>query len=66
MTPHRFRLGQTVTLNTAPFLRIKAGPYRITMLYPNDGPDREYRVQSLGEKYERVVRESEIQSVGSA
>lgn len=60
---HKFNIGQTVEL--APrLLRLSApGPYEIRHLVPasdRDPGDPCYRIKSITEKHERVVRESDL------
>jgi len=60
MPPHSFRIGQTVDLIPGRILGTKRGPFTILRLLPNDGLDREYRIEHLVDGHERVVRQSEI------
>ncbi len=60
---HRFTIGQAVDLTPTMLRLMTAGEYEILQLMPasdaNPG-DPCYRVKNMGEKYERVVRESEM------
>lgn len=61
MPLHSFAVGQRVELafgrsdGDAP-----PGIYTVVRLLPNDSNDREYRVKSIRDGHERVVRESQI------
>jgi hypothetical protein len=60
-TPHRFKIGDQVQFtpyggNTAAPRR----PYKITRLLPAVGDDNQYRIQSVEDGHERVVKENEI------
>jgi hypothetical protein len=67
MSLHVFTVGQRVAFSpgrgngTA-----QPGVYTIVRLLPNDGSDREYRVKSVDDGHERVVRESELSRTASA
>ncbi len=61
MAQHSFAVGDKVE-----FLRNRLGmmpppgQFVITRLLPNDGMDREYRVQHVTDGHQRIVRESEL------
>jgi hypothetical protein len=38
-----------------------SGSYKIVRLLPPDGEDFQYRIKSIGEAYERVARESQLE-----
>jgi hypothetical protein len=60
---HKFMVGQAVDLVRTILRPAAAGEYEIRRLMPAPDVDPEnpcYRVKSIGEKHERVVRESEI------
>jgi len=61
---HKFKVGQTVHfaggLKYATNVR---GTYKIVRLLPSESDDRQYRIQSAKDGHERVVRESELESV---
>jgi hypothetical protein len=61
MAEHKFRAGQRVTL-AANFANRNAGGagYVVTRQLPERGGEFEYRVKSVSEPHERVVRESEL------
>jgi hypothetical protein len=61
MTPHSFAVGQKVELvpgrNDG---NVPRGTFMVQRLLPNDDSDREYRVRSVTDGHERVVRESQL------
>ncbi len=57
----RFRSGQTVRLHRSPQRSGAAGEYKVVRALPEGNGEREYRIKSLNEPYERVVKESELQ-----
>jgi hypothetical protein len=61
MTPHSFAVGQKVELvpgrNDG---NVPRGTFMVQRLLPNDDADREYRVRSVTDGHERVVRESQL------
>ena len=61
MTPHSFTVGQKVELVPGRHDgNIPRGTYMVQRLLPNDDADREYRVRSVSDGHERVVRESQL------
>ena len=44
----------------SPVLNVLGGAYIVTKKLPERNGEREYRVKSANEPYERVVRESEL------
>ena len=60
---HRFTIGQSVDLASTARQPAAAGKYEIRRLMPASDSDPAnpcYRVKNIGEKHERLVRESEI------
>jgi hypothetical protein len=58
----RFRAGQLVRLCRSHYRTNSPGEYKILHALPSErGGELEYRVKSLLEPYERVVKESEIE-----
>ena len=53
---HAFAVGQTVTLAFAHRRQAPPGDYKVVRLLP----DRQYRIKSVSENNERVVRENEL------
>jgi hypothetical protein len=61
MTEHKFREGQKVSLEANHAGRIAGGAgYVVTRQLPERGGEFEYRVKSVSEPHERVVRESQL------
>ena len=62
---YKFRSGQTVRLGRTPFNRLAAdGEYKIVRQLPDAGSgENEYRIKSLREPHERVVKESDLEKV---
>ena len=60
MLSHKFRIGQLVQL--APESRnVPGGSYEVVKKLPESRGEFEYRIKSMNEPHERVVRESELQ-----
>jgi hypothetical protein len=59
---HKFSVGQTVYY-TGPMMGRggAGGSYRVMRLLPADGGDYQYRIKSVGEAYERVAKESQLE-----
>jgi hypothetical protein len=60
---HKFNIGQTVELAPRLLRSSAPGPYEIRHLVPaseQDPGDPCYRIKSITEKHERVVRESDL------
>ena len=60
MPIHRFHIGQTVFLTPSLGLNIPGGACIITKQLPEREGEYEYRVRSINEPHERVVRESQM------
>ena len=60
MPTYKFQIGQTVFLLHSPIWGMPGGAYTVTKKLPERNGEREYRVKSANEPYERVVRESEL------
>ena len=61
MPAHKFRVGEIVQVRPAINRNIPGGSYEVTKRLPERGGEFEYRIKSVNEPYERVVRESELQ-----
>jgi hypothetical protein len=60
----QFRSGQTVRLSRSLLHRSPAaGEYKIIRLLPDDGGEQQYRVKSVREPHERVVKESDLEKI---
>jgi hypothetical protein len=59
---HRFKVGQNVSYTPAgpPFSRGNGG-YKVTRLMPPEDAEFRYRIKSVDEPHERVVKESELE-----
>lgn len=61
MPPHNFVIGQRVELVPSRMDgNVPRGLYTVERLLPNDSADREYRVKSVQDGHERVLRESQL------
>jgi hypothetical protein len=59
---HKFSIGQTVFYTSNMMARPGTnGSYRVVRLLPPDGDDFQYRIKSVGEAYERVAKESQLE-----
>jgi hypothetical protein len=63
MPTHKFQIGQTVFLTPFPSQKIPGGAYTVTRRLPERNGEFEYRVKSVHEPHERVVREGELSDV---
>jgi hypothetical protein len=60
---HKFRVGQTVLYTSSPISRPGAsGAYKVVKLLPSDGDDYQYRIRNSGEAFERVAKESQLET----
>src|SRR5690242_16645405 len=58
---HKYEVGQVVNFTpSAPNLGASLGLYEIVRHLPPEGPDNQYRIKSLTDSHERVVRESQL------
>ena len=66
MPTYRFHIGQVVFLKPSRDLNIPGGAYAyvITKKLPVRDGEPEYRVKSVNEPHERVVRESQVRLAG--
>lgn len=56
----KFKAGQTVNSIKSANSAIPQGRYQIVRLLPADGVVNQYRIKSVSDGHERVVRESEL------
>lgn len=65
---HKFHTGQNVRIVTGfPYRNAATGLYEVVRQLPFADGDYQYRIKSGREQYERVVKESEIESpIGSS
>jgi len=60
MAPHKFKIGEIVTIRSALSRDVPGGVYKVTKQLPHNGYEFEYRIKSVNEPHERVARESEL------
>jgi hypothetical protein len=60
MTNHKFRIGQSVQLSLIASRNASGGVYVVTKQLPESAGEYEYRIKSINEPHERLVRESEL------
>ncbi|MGE0750122.1 MAG: hypothetical protein AB7K64_05985 [Variibacter sp.] len=59
---HKYSVGEAVYYTAGMIGRAAvSGSYKIVRLLPPDGEDFQYRIKSMGEAYERVARESQLE-----
>ena len=58
--PHKFKIGEIVTVRPAVSRNVPGGVYEVTKLLPHNGSEFEYHVKSAREEHERLARESEL------
>jgi hypothetical protein len=63
MPAHKFRIGQVVQLRAAASRNSPGGSYEVIKKLPDSGGEFEYRIKSVNEPHERVVRESELREL---
>ena len=63
MPDHKFHTNQTVFLSPAHARNVPGGAYIVTKKLPINNGECEYRVKSVNEPFERVVRESQLRNV---
>ena len=57
---HQFRAGQTVHLLRSPLRAAAGGEFKVVRPLPDDGGETQYRIKSVREPHERVVKESDL------
>lgn len=63
---HKYRSGQTVQLSRSLAARSAAdGDYKVVRQLPDNGGEPQYRIKSLREPYERVVKESDMEKAAT-
>ena len=61
MKTHKFAIGQTVRFSPGRQSSARpGGSYRIVRLLPSEADDYQYRVKSIADGHERVVKESQL------
>ena len=61
---HKFNISQNGFLSPALARNVARGAYIVTKKLPIQNGEFEYRIKSINEPFERVVRESDLRSVG--
>lgn len=61
MAEHRFKVGQQVRIIPGSMHMSGNGDYKILMLLPPAEGQNQYRVKSVTELFERVVKEGDLQ-----
>lgn len=64
MNPHRFKVGQRVTVVRAKTGHSVPGIFEIVRPLPETGGRYQYRIQSLANGHERVAGEAELEPAG--
>ena len=58
---HKYSIGQNVRYTAGPFTRAGSnGSFTVVKLLPTDGDEHQYRIKSVGEAFERVAKESQL------
>jgi hypothetical protein len=57
---HKFKSGQTVHVRGHASPEIPRGSYRVLRILPADAEGNRYRIKSLSDGHERVVREADL------
>jgi hypothetical protein len=58
---HKYSVGQNVRYTSGPFGRFGAsGAFKVVKLLPLEGDEHQYRIKSVGEAFERVAKESQL------
>ena len=60
MHAHKFHIGETVQLLPTMSRFAYGGVYEVTKRLPERAGEYEYRIKSINEPHERLVRESEL------
>jgi len=60
MPDHKFKVGQTINLSPAIAQNMPGGMYEITKELPKRNGEYEYRIKSINEPHERIMREIEL------
>ena len=64
MPDHKFHIGQIVFLDPSLERNLPGGAFIITKKLPEHDGEFEYRVKSINEPHERVVRENQLRAAG--
>jgi hypothetical protein len=58
--PSKFKVGDAVFIKAAARQNVPGGLYEVIKVLPDHNGEREYRIKSAQEPFERVARESEL------
>jgi hypothetical protein len=58
--PHKYKVGQTVRFTPGAHERSWGGLYKVEARLPEERGDQQYRIKSMKDAHQRVVRESQI------
>ena len=63
-TAYKYKVGDAVYFTSPSFGRAAAsGAYTVIKVLPSDGEDRQYRIKSSVEAFERVAKESQLERI---
>ena len=57
---HKYSIGQSVRFTSGPGRFGANGSFKVVKLLPSDGDEQQYRIKSVGEAFERVAKESQL------
>jgi hypothetical protein len=58
---HKYSIGENVRYTAGPFTRVGSnGSFTVVKLLPTDGDEHQYRIKGVGEAFERVAKESQL------
>jgi hypothetical protein len=57
---HKYSIGQSVRFTSGPGRFGANGSFKVVKLLPTDGDEQQYRIKSVGEAFERVAKESQL------
>jgi hypothetical protein len=60
MPAHKFHVGEIVQLSPSTIRNVPGGSYTVAKQLPASSGEFEYRIKSMNEPHERVVRESNL------
>ena len=63
MSDYKFKVGQTVHYAPGPFGGARPGDVKVIQHLPPEDGEYQYRVKSVDEPFDRVVKENELERV---
>ena len=63
VSDHKFKVGQTVHYAPGPFGGARPGDVKVIQHLPPEDGEYQYRVKSVDEPFDRVVKENELERV---